>query len=67
MKSSRNLRELRDEGLRQIARLTADSRVAGGETRAGEKLEEVIEFLPLGEGVEEDRHRAEIHGEGAQA
>ena len=58
---------MRDERFRQIANLTADARVGSGETRAGQKLEEIIEFLALGEGVEKDRHRAEIERHRAQA
>ena len=42
----------------QVAGLAADARVAGGEARAGELLDEVVDLLALGEGVEEDGHRA---------
>ena len=37
------LLELRDERFRQIANLSADARVGGGEARAGQKLEKIIE------------------------
>ena len=47
--------------------LAADAGVAGGEARAGEQLEQVVDFFALGEGVEEDGHRADIHGESADA
>ena len=67
MKSSMKRLELRDERFRQIANLTADARVGSGEARAGQQLEEIIEFLALGEGVEKDRHRAEIERHRAQA
>ncbi len=56
-----------DEGRRQVARLAADAGVAGGEARAGELLAQVVDLFALGEGVEEDGHRAHIHGEAADA
>ena len=66
--------ELLGEGLalvgpagRQIADLAADARVAGGEARAGERLDQVVDFLALGEGVEEERHRAGVHRQRAHA
>ena len=52
--------ELRDKAFRKIADLSAHAGVGGGEPRAGQKLEKVIEFFALGEGVEENGHRAEI-------
>ena len=67
MKPSRNCFELRDEAFRQIANLAADARVGSGETRAGQQLEKIIEFLALGEGVEKHRHRAEIERHRAEA
>lgn len=50
------------EAGRHIAHLPADAGVGGGETRSGELLAEVIDLFPLGEGVEENGHRADVHG-----
>ncbi len=52
--------ELRDESGGQIANLAADAGVGRGESGAGQELEKIIEFFALGEGVEKDRHGAEI-------
>ena len=60
MKVIEKLFELRDESFRQIADLTADARVGSGEARAGEELEQIVDLFALGEGVEKNRHRAEI-------
>ena len=59
--------QLRDERLRQVANLSADSRVGSGEARAGQQFKQIVELLALGEGVEENRHRAEIERHRAQA
>ena len=52
--------QLRDECFRQIPNLTADARVGSGEARSGQEFEQIIEFLAFGEGVEKNRHRAEV-------
>src|SRR5689334_20374558 len=44
--------QLRNKRWRKIADLSADARVGSGESRARQQLEQVIEFLALGEGVE---------------
>ncbi len=66
--------ELLDEALalvgpagRQVADLAADAGVAGGEARAGQRLDQVVDFFALGEDVEEDGHRAGVHGQRAHA
>src|SRR3954462_7830156 len=43
---------------RQIARETSNSRVSGREAGSGERFDQIINFFPLGEGVEEDGHGA---------
>jgi hypothetical protein len=49
-----------------IPRDAADARVGGGEARARQELEEVVERLALGERVEEHRHGAHVHRVGAE-
>jgi hypothetical protein len=56
-----------DPARRHIAGEAADPAVTGGEARAGELLEEAVEFLALGEGIHEHRPRADIYAEGAEA
>ena len=50
-----------DERRGQVAGLAAHAGVARGETGAGELLDQVVDFLALGEGVEKHGGRAEIH------
>ena len=52
---------------RQIARHAADARVAGGETRTRQRLEQIVELLALRERVHEHGQRADIHREAAHA
>ena len=62
--------ELADGGLeagRHVAELAADAGVGGGETGAGELFAEVVNFFALGHGVEENGHRADVHGADADA
>ena len=47
--------------------MSADAGVRGGEAGAGELLAKIINLLPLGEGVEENRHRTDVHGADADA
>ena len=48
--------------IRQITRQPADARVGRRETRAGQRLNQVVDFFALGKRVQEHRHRADIHG-----
>ena len=57
---------LLDPARRQVARNAADARVAGGEPRAGQGFDQIINLFALGEGVQENRQRADIHRERAQ-
>src|ERR1051325_8437006 len=41
------LRQLRNEILRQIANLSAHTRVRGGKTRAGQQFEQIIKLFSL--------------------
>ena len=50
-----------------VAQLAADAGVGRGEASARELLAEVIDLFALGEGVEENRHRADVHGANADA
>src|SRR5438034_6975198 len=52
--------EFRDKAFRKIADLSAHSGVGRGEPGAGQELKQIVEFFPLCEGVEKNRHRAEI-------
>ena len=65
--SSRNCADGGLEARRHVAELAADAGVGGGETGAGELLAEVVDLFPLGEGVEENGHRADVHGADADA
>ena len=49
------------KALRHIAELAADTGVGGGKTRTSEQLAEIVDLFPLGEGVEENSHRADVH------
>ena len=51
---------------RQVARQSADARVGGGEARPGQGFDQIVNLLPFGEGEQENRQRADIHGEGTQ-
>jgi hypothetical protein len=55
------------EVLGQVALDAADARVAGREARAADALDQAVDRLALAEGPQEDRHRAQVHGVGAQA
>ena len=46
--------------------MAADARVGSRETRAGKKLEKIVEFFALRERVKENGHRAEIERHGAE-
>ena len=45
--------------------LAADTGVAGRETGPGHQLHQIVNFFPLREGVEEERHRPEVHPQAA--
>ena len=45
-----------------ITNLTTHTSIGSGEARAGELLTEIVNFFPLGEGVEKNGHRAHVHG-----
>src|SRR5262249_35839683 len=58
----------RNEFLRQIANLSADTGVGSCEPCAAEQLAQVVNFFPLGKGIkknghrpENERHRADSH------
>ena len=55
--------QLRQETIRQIAGLAANTRIAGGETRTRELFAQVVDFFPLLERVKKYRHRPRIHRE----
>ena len=61
------LLELRDESSGKITDLSTNARIRGGKARAGQQLEEIVDFLALGEGIEKNGHRAEIERHRAQA
>ena len=61
------LQQLLGETLGKIANLASNAGVARRETRPGEKLAKIVDRLALGEGVEEDGHRADVHGVGTEA
>lgn len=55
--------EHRQEGRRKITGLTAHPSVAGRESGTRELLDHVVDFLTLGESVEKEGCRTEIHAE----
>ena len=61
-KSVEKLFELRNEIFWEIANLSTDASIRGGEARSRQQLEKIVKFFALGEGVEEDRHCAEVEG-----
>src|SRR2546423_5857463 len=49
----------------QIPSQAADSSVARGETRSGQRFAKIVDFLALGEGVQENSHCSEVDCPGA--
>src|SRR4051812_11488634 len=52
--------ELRNETLRQITDLAAHTCIRRGESRACQKLKQIVKFFALGERVEENGHCAKV-------
>ena len=61
------LKNILIESFGKVADLAADAGVGSGESRSGDFLTEVVDFFALGEGVEEDGHRADVHGANAHS
>ena len=65
--SFRNFRSIGTKSGRHIVGKSADARVTGREPRAADAFAQIVNLFAFAERVEEDRHRADVHGEAADA